>query len=385
MATDIGADARNLLMFDFRMTREETISPAGRYRGVGLWNVSPAPSERIEDVLERLEVLPGVSSAAATSVPPFSPALRVPFIVEGQVPARTPGDDAAETAGYRAVTRDYFRTMSIPLVEGRDFDRFDRSASALTVIVNEAFARRYFAGRSATGQRVTLDLVPNEQPREIIGVVGNTLEGPMQRDAQPTIYVPHQQQSMEWPGPYWPMRAGMFFVVKTSGPPLAALPSITRSVAEIAPGIPVAGATTVEQTLTGQLAELRAYAAWLGTFGTAASLLAAIGIYGVLAFTVAERARDIGIRLALGCRTLKAASAVLIPLAYVVLTGLVAGILGALLLSRALISALPEANPTDPVTYLVVAAILFAVALLACVVPARRAMGVDPAAVLRQE
>lgn len=389
MSNDIGADPAGMLMFDLRMPREETITPGGTYRGVGLWNVSPAPASMVERALERLEQLPGVEVGAATS-PPLTPALPVAFLLEGQAPAPPDrpmqGASAArQTVGYRAITRGFFDAMEIPLLRGRDFDRRDTAQSPLVAVVNETFSNRYFPSEDAIGQRIRLDLVPDPQPRDIVGVVGDTLDDPMQQAPEPAVYVPHVQQPRQWPGPYWPVRAGMYFVVRTIGAPRSALPTITAAVAEVVPSIPVADATTVEDVLHGHVAETRTYSQLLGLFGAIAALLAATGVYGTMTYSVARRMRELGIRVALGCAGWRVARAVLRQMGFVLAAGLSIGLIGALALTRVLTSALFEVTATDVPTYLAVVALLTLIASLACVAPVYRAVNVDPAVVLRSE
>jgi putative ABC transport system permease protein len=379
----LGADPNNLLTFEFRFSQDELMRPVDKYRGVGLWEIFPVTGLTFERVWERIQTIPGVTSAAAISRAPLSgSAMGMPFFIEGQ-PRPEPG--RGENAAYFAITPRYFETMRIPVLRGRDFNRSDAATSPLVMIINETMADRFWEGRDPIGQHVTLDFVPNEQPRVIVGVVADSVIGRFQRQPRPFMYVPHLQQQDRWQGPSWDYRAMMAFVMRTNGEPMALASSVRAAVADIDRGKPAGNIRTVEQYLGQQAQGLELYATLLGIFGAAAGLLAALGIYGVMAYTVAQRTREIGIRMALGAGGMRVMRLVILRALILIAVGLVLGLGGAMGLTRVLASELFEVSPTDPLTFIVITIGMTIVALVACLIPARRAVSVDPTVALRYE
>jgi putative ABC transport system permease protein len=388
----LGADARQVLTFDFRFAQNDAIKPYGRYRGVGLWDVLPLPELTFDRVLERIKLIPGVTSAAGISRSPLnSGGIQMQFLIEGRPtppPSAARGGDpqqTTQTADYFSVTPNYFATMKIPVLRGRDITAQDTAASPQVIIINQALARRFFANDDPIGKRVTLDFVPDERPREIIAVVGDTRSSRMQQEPSPTVYVPHVQQPTRWPGPQFADRAGMYFLLRTAGDPLKLVESVKRAVAEVDPSRPAANLRTVEQNLSQQTQFLRLYILLLGIFGGIAAVLAAIGIYGVMAYSVAERTREIGIRMALGAGSGDVVKMVLRHALLIVLIGLVAGLAGSFALTRVIKSALYGVTATDPATYVGISTLLLLVAIVACLIPTRRAVAVHPTIALRYE
>jgi putative ABC transport system permease protein len=253
------------------------------------------------------------------------------------------------------------------------------------MIINKTMADRFWEGKDPIGQHVTLDFVPNEQPRVIVGVVGDSVIGRFQRQPTPFMYVPHLQQQNRWQGPAWDYRAMMAFVMRTDGDPMALAPAVRTAVADVDRGKPAGNIRTVEQYLGQQARGMELYATLLGIFGSAAGLLAALGIYGVMAYTVAQRTREIGIRMALGAGGSRVMRLVIVRALILIVIGLVLGLGGAVGLTRVLASELYEVSPTDPLTFTVVTIGLTVVALAACLIPTRRALRVDPTVALRYE
>jgi putative ABC transport system permease protein len=390
LENELGADPRNLLTFDFRLPSRESFKGAGMYRGSGLFQVSPIPAQTVERVFERLQNVPGVVTAAAVSSPPFvGQGFAMPFLVEGRPlpPSSTAGARPSDqqATDYFAVTSNFFKVMGIPLQRGRDFNFNDRPDTTPVVIISETMSRQYFPNEDAVGQYIRFDFVPDEKPRQIVGIVGDTLAGPLETIRRPAAYVPHVQQGPTFVGPYVYLRTGMTFVLRTTGPPMAVLADVKRAVAEVDRATPVAAVQTVEQTLDGHLEQLRLSMWLLGVFGAVASLLAGTGIYGVIAYSVAQRTREFGVRMALGASAASVLAMVLRSATRVVVSGLALGLVGALLLSGVLKASLFQVTRTDPATYVSVALLLMAIAALACLVPVRRATAVSPIVALRHD
>jgi putative ABC transport system permease protein len=206
-----------------------------------------------------------------------------------------------------------------------------------------------------------------------------------QRQIGPTVYVPYLQQTPRWMGAGYATRAGMFFVLRTSGSPMTLAPAVRQAVAEVDSTKPVANMRTVEAYLDQQVQYVRLYVLLLGIFGTIAAVLAAIGIYGVMAYAVAERTREIGIRMALGASAGTVFRLVVVRALILFSAGLVLGLAGSFGLTRYLKSALYEVTATDPATFIAVSVLLAVVSLLACLIPTRRAVSVNPTVALRYE
>lgn len=381
---DLGADPRNVLTFDFRLSQSETARQAGRYRGLGLWEISPGPAQKFERVLDRLQAVPGVVSAAAINQQPLGGSAAVgttaPFQIEGR-----PSRPEQQTAAYFAITRDYFATMRIPLLAGRDLTVHDDSAGPPVAIINQTLARQYFPTENPIGQRIILDFAPDDRAREIIGVAGDTVAGPLSRQSTPAVYVPHLQQTSKAVGPSWYLRSGLFFVVRTTGTSTRVLPAIQRAVAEMDPTTPVGDPRTVDDILGSQTRELQLYVWMLSLFAGVAVILAATGIYGVTAYAVVERTREIGIRIALGASKQDITLMVLRQAAGMVAVGLIAGGAGALLVRPVAGSVFSGTGGADSLTYIAVTTLLLCAVLAACIVPTRRATAVNPNQALKYE
>jgi putative ABC transport system permease protein len=379
---DLGADRTNLLTFSFHLPPVETIKVTSMYRGQPLGMVNPKPAIVIERLRERLESVPGVVNVAATNAPTFANRpFAMPFLVEGRTKA-TPNQ--SDTADYFAITRGYFRLLKIPLIKGRDFDERDNETGHPVLIINETLARQFFPTEDPIGKQITFDYVPDERPREIVGVVGDTITA-LDSNHRPMLYVPHLQQTTQWISITWMLRAGMYFMVRANGDPERLIPAIKAAVAEIDQNTPAADMATVDQILENQTRTLRFYMLLLGVFATVAVLMAATGIYGVLAYSVAERTREIGIRLALGGRSSSIVVMVLRQAASIISVGLIVGLLGATALSRFLQSLLFDITATDIATYAAISLLVLLISVIACVIPARRAATLDPVLALKHE
>lgn len=216
-------------------------------------------------------------------------------------------------------------------------------------------------------------------------MVGDTAAARLEREQTPAVYVPHLQQTPQFTGPWVFFRTGMYFVVRTSGDPSRLANAVKRAVAEVDSSTPAADLRPLQQNLDDQVRNMRIYMLLLGIFGVVAGFLAATGIYGVMAYSVAERTREIGIRMALGARSADVLKMIFSQAGRVIGTGVAIGLLGATALTTLIQSALYGISATDPATYAGVSLLLVLIALIACAFPTRRAVRVDPTIALRYE
>jgi putative ABC transport system permease protein len=378
---DLGCDPRGVLTFQIRFPGPQFAKPVAVYNGVPLWNISPLPATQLQRVFERVQSMRGVQSAGAMVFAPMTFTPETQFTIEGRPVQLTD----APSALYYPVTPNFFHTMKTPLLRGRDFTVHDTANSPWVAIVSETLARRYWPNEDPIGKHLKVDLSPEDQPREIVAVVHDTPSNPQQKTQQPAIYVPFFQAGPHAIGPMSFLRFQLTFVVRTQGDPMSMLPAMRSAVAEIDPNLPLGTPRTMENNLAEQVQYPRYYSMLLGLFAFVATLLAAVGIYGIMAYAVEQRTREIGIRRALGASAWLVSQLVIRQAIGMIALGLVVGLAGAMALTRYLSSELWEVQSTDPATFVAVSLLLIAVALLACIVPTRRAVQVDPTIALRYE
>jgi putative ABC transport system permease protein len=326
-------------------------------------------------VMPKFAAIPGVEVAGAAMPMPFSGNDRgSAFTIAGQPPL-PPGSHPV--ASHLTITEDYFRAMKTPLLAGRAFNSHDSQDSMPVAIVNEAFARRFLNGGNAIGQQIILDQADNKTTTlEIVGVVASSRHDTLAVEPLPELYVPHAQD---------PSRR-MDVVLRTSKAELAGLQSAFRSVVhEFDKDIYIPKLETLEQRVGTTLAQPRFNMMLLGTFAAVAMVLAAIGIYGVIAYGVAQRTKEIGIRMALGAQRSDMLRMVLRQSLTIVGIGLVVGLISALAMTRLMATLLYGVGANDMSIYAIVLLLLGTAALLASYFPARRAMNVDPLVALRYE
>src|SRR5262249_34691698 len=201
------------------------------------------------------------------------------------------------------------------------------------IVISKTMADRWFPNEDPIGQRITLDFVPNEVPREIIGIVGDT-KWRFQQRPEPSLYIPQIQQTKQWQGPAWNMRAAMYFVLRPPGDPNTPIPAVRTAVTEIDSTKPASLIRTVEGYLNDSLGEIRVFMMLLAVFGVSAAVLAATGIYGVMAYTVAQRTREIGIRVALGAGNRDVLGLIIRQTLWMIVVGVAVGLAGAFGLTR---------------------------------------------------
>ena len=280
---------------------------------------------------------------------------------------------------YRESSSNYFRAMGIALHLGRGILETDTENSSQVVVVNEAFAQKYFAGRSALGERIFLANIP----REIVGVVADA-KSSLDRPALPTAFIPAAQASFEG-SKIWENWFPRSIVVRTSVDPLSLIRTVRQAVDTVDPLVSTGAVRTMEEMMSRSLALRSFLMRLLGIFAGLAMVLASVGLYGVISFLVGRRTREIGVRMSLGARPTDVLRLILAEGLRLVITGVVVGIVAALLLTRLLESMVYGVSPRDPLVFVLVSLVMIAVSLLACYVPARRASRVDPITALRYE
>jgi predicted permease len=327
-------------------------------------------------LIERMASHPGVASIAGTSQPPaLGYGMTFSFAIEGR-PARNPSG-REDPEALRVITPGYFRTMGIPVVRGRAFDAADRVGAPEVVIVNESLARKHWPGESPVGRRISMAGAQGPW-KEIVGVVGDTrMEGADQAPL-PALYIPVAQKTWNW-------QSWLTLMIRPqAGTDLPVLATTLRSVLrELDPQLPIQRVATVAELYGETVARRRFATRLLAGFAGTALFLGVIGMYGVLAYTVAQKRRDIGIQMALGATSRRVVNDVLRSAMRIALVGIAIGMVASLASARALDSLLYEVSPTDPLTLVLVSLLVMLVALLAAWVPARRATRVSPLAAMR--
>jgi putative ABC transport system permease protein len=327
-----------------------------------------------DEVLARIQAAPGLhDTAVALPLPLADQCLNLAFSM-ANAPPLPPG--RRTTADYVAVSPNYFRVLSIPLLHGRTFSRRDALTTPRVAIISQEFARRYFPHRDPVGQQLIFGFPPDgRMTREIVGVVGDVHDAALNQMPGPMMYVPFDQ------APFW----GVGLVVKTSSGAAAATREIEAKVHKVDRDLPVTGIQWMSEAVDASLLQTRLRTWLLGLFGALALMLAAAGIFGVISYSVSRRTHEFGIRMALGASRGGILRLVLKGALRLALAGVAAGMGLALALTRLISSLLFGVRETDPATLVVLPALLTGVALLAACVPARRATKVDPLVALRHE
>ncbi|PYS79346.1 MAG: ABC transporter permease [Acidobacteria bacterium] len=329
-----------------------------------------------DQLLDRVKALPGVEAVATASAVPVAPDAgfwHLSFAIEGQ----TPDPANRPVAFYNGVSPDYFRTMQIPVLRGRVFDEHDVKKAQGVVIINETLARKYFPGADPVGQRITLS---DENPKEedwatIIAVVKDTKPRELSGEPVAEMYMPYAQQP----------EVNMALMIRTTGRPDAVAAAVRREVLALDHDQPVYSVRTLPAVMSEAVATPRFRTSLLGLFAALALVLAVVGIYGVMSYAVAQRTHEFGIRMALGAQGRDVLKLVVGYGMALALAGVLIGLAASFALTRVMSGLLYGVAPTDPVTFACISLLLLAVALAACLVPARRAAKVDPMVALRYE
>ncbi|HKS29936.1 MAG TPA: ABC transporter permease [Pyrinomonadaceae bacterium] len=328
-----------------------------------------------QSLVERVQSVPGVKSAGVTTSPPLLDDSRTDLTIEGQEPLAY-GDE--QTASYGSVSPGYFSAMGIPIVKGRAFTDEDREGSVPVLIVSSAFANRFFPGQDAIGKRLKQGGPEDEDSpwMTIVGVAGDVHHYGLNAEVSSEMYIPIAQKP----------QAETTLAVRTSAAnPMSLLPAVRREVEAIDKDQPIYNVKTVEHLLSDSVASERLSVTLLGLFAGLAFLLACVGIYGVISYSVTQRTHEIGVRIALGASQRDILKLVVGQGMKMVVLGLVLGLIASFALTRVMASLLFKVSATDPATFLLVSLLLAVVAFLASFIPARRATRVDPMVALRYE
>ncbi len=360
LRTDAGFKPKGVLALDIPLSRETYKTTEERVAA-------------FQQLIARMKSVPGVRDVSVVSNVPLSENdIEVSFQVEGREPYK-PGEEAV--ADYTVAGNDYFRTMDIALLRGRVFTDSDTANSPQVMIVSKAFTKVYFPNEDAIGKRIILD-GKNKTPREIVGVVDDVRRKGLDSDVQPEMYFSFVQK---------PERR-LNLVIRSTTDDASQLTAAARAeVKAFNPQQIIWRAQTLEQMLSTSVAPRKFNMMLLGIFAGVALVLAAVGLYGVMSYSVSWRTQEIGIRMALGAKRTDVLRMVVRQGMTMTLIGLTLGLVGVIALSRVMVGLLYGVSPTDPLTFAGVSIVLLVVALLACLIPARRATRVDPIVALRSE
>jgi putative ABC transport system permease protein len=354
---------------DHLLTIQVYRSISGDMTADGLWNNWTGFFQRL---LTHLETIPGVESAAATVALPMQGNQSLStFTIDGHPSNISSGEPQADA---RIVSNNYFDVMKIPLRSGRVFSEHDLRESPHVAVINETMSQRYWPDENPIGHFIHMPAYGAGRC-EIIGIVADIHQGNLNEEPGPGLYLPYSQEIMPW----------QTLVIRTKTDPLSVVPDIRRKVFELDPQQPLANITTLEELINTSTAEPRFRAFLLGGFAGIALLLSAVGIYGVMAYIVSSRTREIGIRMALGADPGDMLGLIFVQSMTLTLIGVLLGLAAAYVVTRVMNSLLFGVTSTDPFTFAGVTLLLCCVALLASYIPARRATKVDPMVALRYE
>jgi putative ABC transport system permease protein len=324
--------------------------------------------------LDRVRALPGVRSAGMINFLPLYGGLGsgTDFKIEGR-PEPPPGQ--GPSCDVRSVDAGYFPTMGIPLLRGRNFSDLEQKEARHVILINDALARKYFPNEDPIGKRLDVDMFDERFWAPIVGVVGNVRYDSLIDESPPAVYFPHPDLTYSF----------MTLVIRTDGEPSAIAPAVQRQIRSLDPNQPISDVRTMDQVMSEWVSRSRFNTLLLGLFAGLATLLSAVGIFGVMNYSVALRTRELGLRLAIGAQPRQVLLLVLRQGLLLTIFGVVLGLVAAFALTRLLSGLLFGVDAVDVSTFTTISFLLVIVSLLACYLPARRAMRIDPLQALRYE
>jgi putative ABC transport system permease protein len=358
---DTGFDTENVLTMVVRL-------PDGKY------TEDRQVVDFFHESTERIRALPGIRSAGVVNFLPLYGGLgsSTDFTVEGR-PAPPPGQ--APVTNVRVADPGYFGAMGIPLLRGRNFTDSEAGEARHVVLISESLARRYFPTENPIGKRIRVEMFEKPVPTEIVGIVGDVRYDSLVDEAEPTVYFPLPELAYSF----------MTFVIRTDGDPADMAPAVRRELRAIDPNQPVSDVRTMDQVMADTMGRARFNTLLLGLFAAMATLLAAVGIFGVMSYSVTLRTREIGLRMALGAPRSQVLKLILKQGLVLTVIGIGIGLIAGLALTRVLSSLLFGVGSTDPATFTAIVLLLTLVSLIACYIPARRATRVDPLIALKYD
>jgi len=384
---DRGFNPDGILTFQYRIPIADYVRRFGSFHGMPSVEIEP-PTLQIQQVYEKLKTLPGTDFVAGSSAPPVNVILppTATVLIEGKPIPSTAEERAAARVFYFLVTDNFFDTMRTPVLNGRNFARQDTRSSPWVAVINETMARQFWPDEDPIGKHFTVDAVFGEQQREVIGVVRDVgLQYIRSGPPQAVAYSLYLQQPARYEGFNGGAFGQMTFFVHSNLNPIVLESAARRVVAEVDPARPLSNFQTMEEYVGDGIRRRRYAVSVLGVFALMATILAAVGVYGVVSSSISQRTREIGIHMAMGASSRDIVRLVSRRAIQLIAIGLSWGILASLFLSRLLETQLWGITATDPMTFAAAIALLIGVSLAACYIPARRAMRVDFAEALRMD
>jgi len=382
---DAGFETRNLMTFQIQFPYGELmrLTGASTPSGSAAMVLSPHLYMLGDEIRQRLSGIPGVQSATAGITPPLSGGSRgYTFTIEGK-PAPASESEAFGAAWF-PVFPGYFRTLGIPLIRGRDFTAQDTAAGLPVVLINQAVAHRIFPREDPIGKRIQVGYY-NDPPRRIVGIVGDARQVLREREVSTQLFIPYAQLPLQQEARTGDGLQVITFIVRSRLESTQLIPALRSAVADVDRTLALASIQSVESYASRQLLEQWAYVTLLGSFGAIAVLLAIVGIYGVMTHSVTQRTGEIGVRVALGASSGQVLGAVLQRGLILIGIGITIGFAASLALTRIIQRVLWGVTATDPLTFSLAIGVIAVVAALACWIPARRALKIDPLIALRCE
>jgi predicted permease len=360
-----GFDSSELLTFRVDIAAQKYPSPAAR-------------QAFFDALLQRTAAIPGVQRSAVVNVLPFRGGIDTLFSLEDRTPSEQSDRGAANV---RRVSPEYFAALEVPVQLGRVFGDRDQSDSTPVVVINRAMARAYWPGADPIGRHIWIGkpMGPantEPAPREIVGVVGDIREASLSHAPEPTLYIPYRQS---------PATSGGSFILRTLRPPSTLAADVRAAVRALDQDSPVTEVREMSEVVSSSAADWRFRAILLVSFGVVALFIAVIGVYGVISYSVAQRTQEIGVRMALGAVRRDVLTLVVWQGMRTTLAGISIGLIASYGLTHLISSLLFDVSATDPLTFAGLAVLLALVGFVACLVPARRAMRIDPIAALKQD
>ncbi len=384
LRTSPGFSPDHLLTAEVRLTGDRYMDAMDPEK-TGLNVIKPPVGVFCREVLERIKNIPGVEKAAFVDWLPLVDNAQHAY--PGFTIAGRHVDALAEkpSAILDGISPDYFQLMSIPILRGRGITEHDTETSAGVVVINEVMARQFWPNEDPIGREITFDSSPEERPRQVVGIVGNVKQFVLTADSQPQAYVSYLQQPPHTVPGWTESRVHKSFVIRTRSSSAALIESVRRTISGLAPDSAVFGVTSVEKTVSNSARPWSVLSQMLGIFAAMALILAAIGIYGVISYSVSERSHELGLRMALGAQPKHVVRLVLRQAMTLSVLGVMIGVAASFAAAPLLAEFLYGVKPHDTLTLVLVSSLLIAVTFLASYAPARHATEIDPMETLRHD